>query len=332
MGCSGRSIPPAAAAQRRPPRAVPGGGETGQKGERIRQRHAGGQAGSCRGRVYRGEKPSAGSIDNCSKWDIISWRGGIFRCDRRSRSIGQRGSQRYRIRRIRHLQFPTGRLAAAAAQQLDPPPRAPHPGLPAGGRDGKCRDAPAGRGRIRQHPLARRLPAIAPAPQQKSGDAGALLRRAAGGGSPLRGAIRLRRPLRQCRERAAPLPSPTRSRRRTAPGPAQDARDRGHGRQDRGRKDPGGASTTTLSHWRTVREYERKRRRRAHRPPRPRLLPGFRARRRARDRRPAMPGRSLRCQRARRHAPSPAPLDPPDALTKLCQQTSFASRHVLFLF
>src|SRR5207248_1563258 len=97
----------------------------------------------------------------------------FFRCDRRRRSIGQRGSQRYMIRRIRHLHFPTGRLAAAAAQQLDTPPRIPYPRLSPSWQRRERGNAPASYGGVRQSALARRLPTFAPAPQQKGGDAGA---------------------------------------------------------------------------------------------------------------------------------------------------------------
>jgi hypothetical protein len=77
------------------------------------------------------------------------------------------------IRRIRHLHFPARRLTTAATQEFDPPSCASDPGLDSVelGREGG--DAPSGHRCIRQSALARRLPAIAPAPQQKSGDAGA---------------------------------------------------------------------------------------------------------------------------------------------------------------
>jgi hypothetical protein len=80
-------------------------------------------------------------------------------------------------RRIRHLHIPPRRHAAAAAQQLDAPARLsdqlPKPGVIDVAR-GQCRDAPAGHRGARPLAFARRLLAIAPAPQQKSGDAGAL--------------------------------------------------------------------------------------------------------------------------------------------------------------
>src|SRR5437588_7372402 len=111
----------------------------------------------------------------------------LFSVNCRSRSIGQLGRKTYMTRRIRHLHIPRlhnprlhnplGRRAAAAAQQFDPPARLsdqlPKPGVIDVAR-GQCRDAPAGHGRARPLAFALRLLAIAPAPQQKSGDAGAL--------------------------------------------------------------------------------------------------------------------------------------------------------------
>jgi len=77
-------------------------------------------------------------------------------------------------RRIGSLHLPACRLAAAAAQELDPPPRASHSRLSSRGLRRQCGDPPSGYRRIRQSTFARRLSSVAPAPQQKSGDAGAL--------------------------------------------------------------------------------------------------------------------------------------------------------------
>ncbi len=76
-----------------------GGGETGQKRERIGQRHSRGKAGGGSCRVDRGEQSPAGGLDHRGEWSILSRRGGIFPrdnilADRRIRSIGQRGNQR----------------------------------------------------------------------------------------------------------------------------------------------------------------------------------------------------------------------------------------------
>src|SRR5437588_6634545 len=106
----------------------------------------------------------------------------LFSVNCRSRSIGQLGRKTYMTRRIRYLHIPRlhnplGRHAAAATQQFDAPARLsdqlPKPGVIDVSR-GQCRDAPAGHGRARPLAFALRLLAIAPAPQQKSGDAGAL--------------------------------------------------------------------------------------------------------------------------------------------------------------
>src|SRR5437762_10420408 len=48
---------------------------------------------------------------------------------RRSRSIGQLGRKRYMTRRIGYLHIPAARLAAAYAQQCDPPARPADPRL-----------------------------------------------------------------------------------------------------------------------------------------------------------------------------------------------------------
>src|SRR5580700_11516792 len=76
-------------------------------------------------------------------------------------------------RRIRHLHLPRRRRAAAAAQQFDPPAResnSRHVDVARGQRG----DPPAGQGRARPLAFGQRLRAIAPPPQHKGGDAGAL--------------------------------------------------------------------------------------------------------------------------------------------------------------
>src|SRR6516162_9796744 len=88
-------------------------------------------------------------------------------------------------RRIGFLHLPACRRTSAAAQQLDPPTRSPHSGPPpipspaCGGGNGRGlrrqrSDPPSGHRRIRQIAFAHCLPAVAPAPQQKGGNAGAL--------------------------------------------------------------------------------------------------------------------------------------------------------------
>jgi len=75
-------------------------------------------------------------------------------------------------RRIGYLHLPACRLAAAAVQQLDPPPWTPNSGFSRQTLRRQRGDPPSGYRRVRQTAFTRRLPAVAPAPQQKSGDAG----------------------------------------------------------------------------------------------------------------------------------------------------------------
>ncbi len=55
-----------------------GGGEAGQKGERVGQRHSRGEAGGGGCRVDRGEQPPPGGLDHRGERRLLSRRGGIF--------------------------------------------------------------------------------------------------------------------------------------------------------------------------------------------------------------------------------------------------------------
>ena len=215
-GCSGRTIRPAAAARRRPRRARPGGWRG--RAERTARRPAacpapspaaaaaGLTAASSRrppASDHRGERRLLQPASPAVRRSRLG-----SRPARRSRSIGQRGRKRYMTRRIRHLHHPSiRRLAAAAAQQLDPPARAPDPRLvrawaAATGSAAIRQRVTAALGRARS---ARRLAAAAPAPQQQGGDAGALGGELQPAARHHRQPPRPRRPPRRCPGAAQPL-------------------------------------------------------------------------------------------------------------------------------
>ena len=246
MGCSGRTIPPAAAARRHPPRASPG--RWRDRAERrahppaafpepgrrlLRPGSPRREAAARQHRPLSQTGPSQPARRNFSG------------CESRSRSIGQRGSQRYRIRRIRHLHFPAGRLAAAAAQQLDPPSRAPDPGLASSEAATAVRRCASGSsaafGRARSRaacpPLRQRRSRKAVMPERS---AASCSRRLATAGSAPTSPTTAAMPGARSPSSIAHRISASRAARTSTIRPGSSP----HARRGRGRKDPGGAGTT----------------------------------------------------------------------------------------